>query len=104
MERCREPVRAAANFERYERNRGRSGGLFAGETRGEENHADELLNVDNLTLRLERTVPRIMQQRAGQRVPPMPVDFPMHNYNLSDALIEALGDLSYPPAVDELFK
>jgi len=74
------------------------------DTRGEENHADELLNVDNLTLRLERTVTRIMQQRAGQRVPPMPLDFPTHNYNLADALIEALGDLAYPPAVDELLK
>ena len=60
--------------------------------------------MDNLTLRLERTVTRIMQQRAGQRVPPMPLDFPTHNYNLADALIEALGDLAYPPAVDELFK
>ena len=74
------------------------------DTRGEENHADELLNVDNLTLRLERTVTRIMQQRAGMRVPPMPLEFPKHNYNLADQLIQALGDLGHTACVDELFK
>ncbi|PWU11450.1 MAG: hypothetical protein C5B50_23330 [Verrucomicrobia bacterium] len=74
------------------------------DTRGEENHADPLLDVDNLTGRLEMTVTRIMQRRAGMRVPPMQVNFPTHNYNLADALIEALGVLGYGPATDELFK
>ncbi len=30
--------------------------------------------------------------------------FPAHNFNLADALIEALGELQYAPAADELFK
>lgn len=72
--------------------------------RGEENHAGELLNVDNLTLRLESTVTSIMKRNAGLRLPPMPIELPNHNYNLADALLEALADLGYTPAVDELFK
>jgi HEAT repeat protein len=72
--------------------------------RGEANHADKLLDVDNLTLRLSRTVTVIMQKMAGRRIPPRPFDFPMHNYNLADALIEALADLDYKPATEELFK
>jgi hypothetical protein len=41
---------------------------------------------------------------ATLRLPPRPINFPTHNYNLTDALIEALGDLRYAPAADELFK
>lgn len=74
------------------------------DTQGEEHHADELLNVDHLTLRLKIGVTPAMQRRAALRVPPQPIDFPMHNYNLADALIEALGELGAAAAAEELFK
>ena len=61
-------------------------------------------NVDRLTLQLQRTVTSIMKRNASLRFPPMPIDFPKHNYNLADALIEALAEMGYTPAVDELFK
>jgi HEAT repeat protein len=41
---------------------------------------------------------------SAMRLPPRPFNFPTHNYDLTTALIEALGDLGYTPAADELFK
>jgi hypothetical protein len=40
----------------------------------------------------------------SKRLPPRPFDFPNHGFNLTGALIDALGDLEYAPAADELFK
>jgi HEAT repeat protein len=77
--------------------------IFQG-TRGEENHADRILDVDGLAWRVAATVPVTVQKWATMRLPPRPFDMPMHNYNLADALIEALGNLGYAPAADELFK
>lgn len=65
--------------------------------------ASELLNVDRLALRLETPVTSIMKQNTSLRLPPKPIELPNHNYNLADALLEALADLGYMPAVDELF-
>jgi HEAT repeat protein len=74
--------------------------------RGEENHADPILNVDNLAGQFERTVPTTVREMATMRLPPMlhHWHFPAHNYDLADALIGALGDLGYAAAADELFK
>lgn len=72
--------------------------------RGDQNGPGPLLNMDNSTLRMGDTVPEIMQRRFGLRTPPLRFDMPTHNYCLADGLIEALGDLGYAPAVDELMK
>jgi hypothetical protein len=74
------------------------------DTRGEENHADKILDVDNLSMRVGTSVPATVRKRAAMRLPPQPFTFPTHDYNLADALIEALGDLGYAPVADELFK
>jgi HEAT repeat protein len=73
-----------------------------GGVRGEE-EAIGLLDEDNLALKIDTTVTEIMQKRATLRTPPLLIDVPTHNYNLADAIIEALGDLGYLPAADELF-
>jgi len=74
--------------------------------RGEENHATGVLDEDHLTSRVEMNVTPIMLRRKTMRVPPMPlrINMPLHNYNIADELIDALGQLQYPPAADELFK
>lgn len=41
---------------------------------------------------------------AGRRLPPQPFELPFHDFTVVEALIEALADLHYRPAVDELFK
>jgi len=71
--------------------------------RGEENHAKGILDEDNLTLKIDMTITEIMQKRATLRTPPLPIDVPSHNYNIADAIIEALGDLGDLPAADQLF-
>jgi hypothetical protein len=38
------------------------------------------------------------------RLPPTPFGFPTHDFSLIDGLIEALGELGYGPAEEELFK
>ena len=40
----------------------------------------------------------------SRRLPPPPFELPIHPFNLVDALIDALGDLSYTPATEELFR
>src|SRR5258708_4614741 len=55
-------------------------------------------------MRNEMTVPSTMRNRAAMRLPPQLFNFPAHNYDLANALIEALGDLGYAPAADDLFK
>ena len=74
--------------------------------KGEENHADQILNVENLAWRVDRTVPPAVRNMAAIRSPPRPsfLYFPAHNYNLADALIDALGELGYTAAADDLFK
>lgn len=74
--------------------------------RGEENHATGVLDEDRLTMRIEMNVTPIMLKRKTMRVPPMPLpmDMSLHNYNIADELIDALGDLQYTPAMDDLFK
>ena len=67
-------------------------------------HTDELLDVDNLRSRLERTAPPPLPGPASQRRRFQPFDRPTHNFNLADALIEALGALAGAEATEELFK
>ena len=76
------------------------------EFRGDENHAIHVLDSDNMGLRLYviAEVTANVRKRAGMRLPPRPFDLPIRNYDLAYALIEALGDLRYAPATDELFK
>ena len=74
--------------------------------RGEENHAVNVLDPDNMEVRLfvNAEVTANVKRMAAMRLPPRPFNLPTHNYCLSEALIEALGDLQYVPAEDELFK
>jgi len=76
------------------------------EFQGDENHAVHVLDTDNMGLRLyvNAEVTENVHKRAAMRLPPRPFDPPIHNYDLAYALIEALGDLRYAPATDELFK
>jgi HEAT repeat protein len=73
---------------------------------GEENHATGVLDNDHLSYRIEMTVTPTMLRRKTMRVPPMPLpmDMSLHNYNIADELIDALGDFAYSPATDELIK
>jgi HEAT repeat protein len=65
-----------------------------------------LLDSDGLGIRLRlglepsANAPRM----SAMRLPPRPFNLPTHNYDLATALIEALGDLGYLPASNELFK
>jgi HEAT repeat protein len=77
---------------------------IARDMRGGENQAKKILDPDRLELRFGIRVPARAKQMASRRLPPRPISFPTHDYNLADALIEALGDLGYTPAADELFK
>jgi len=65
---------------------------------------DNVLDVDNLRFRIRLGPLAGIRGRENLRLPPRPLEFPMHHYNLADALIEALGDLKYAPAADDLFK
>ena len=71
---------------------------------GQTQPSSSFLDVDGLEWRIERGVTRIMQQRANFRGPPLPIEMAMHNYCLADELIEALGELKYEPAIEELMK
>jgi HEAT repeat protein len=74
--------------------------------RGEGNHAVKVLDPDNLGWRLHISadVTANVRSMAARRLPPMPFNRPDVNYDLTTALIGALGDLGYSPAADELFK
>jgi HEAT repeat protein len=63
-----------------------------------------VLDPDNLSLRLSIRAPERTKQMAARRLPPQPFDLPFHEFTLVDALIEALADLDFTPAVDEFFK
>ena len=65
-----------------------------------------LLDSERLELRIQpgRDVGANAERMAAMRLPPRPFNLPTHKYDLATALIEALGDLRYTPAVDELFK
>jgi hypothetical protein len=75
------------------------------EFRGEENHLS-VLDPERLEGRLyvNPEVAANFKRMAAMRLPPRPFNFPTDNYSLPDALIEALGELEYAPATDELFK
>ena len=57
-----------------------------------------------LDIRTGREVNANAKRMAAKRLPPRPFNLPTHNFDLTTALIEALGDLGYTPATDELFK
>jgi HEAT repeat protein len=64
----------------------------------------QLLDEDNLAFHVSMSVPEGVKQRAEMRFPPMPFDMPDHNFDIVDALVEALGNLNYGPAADDLFR
>ena len=66
--------------------------------------AYQILDPDRLEMRFGIRVPDRAKQMASLRLPPRPFMFPTHDYTLADALIEALGDLGYIPAANELFR
>jgi len=69
------------------------------------NQAVNVLDPDNQELHLfvSAEVTANMKRMAATRQPPRSFNLPDHNYNLTVALIEALGELRYLPAEDELF-
>jgi hypothetical protein len=64
----------------------------------------DLLDPDHLEMRIGMRVPERAKEMAKRRFPPQPFALPMRDYTLVDALIEALGDLGYVAAADDLFK
>jgi hypothetical protein len=64
----------------------------------------QLLDPDHLEMTVGLRVPEQAKKRASMRLPPQPFHFLTHDYTLVDALIEALGDLGYAPAVNALFE
>ena len=60
-----------------------------------EGNIQSILDVDAEAMEIEMQVRKMVQRSHG---------LPMHNYNLADALISALGEMKYTPAVDELLK
>lgn len=66
---------------------------------------ERILDPDGFGLRLSVSaeVSANAQRRAAMRLPPMPFRLPMHSYDLAIALMEALADLHYTPAAEELF-
>jgi HEAT repeat protein len=76
------------------------------EFRGEENQAVRVLDPDNLEFSLDVSaeVTANLKRQAALHRPPRPVQVRMPNYDLPRALIQALRDLAYAPAADELFK
>lgn len=79
---------------------------ISSEFMGEENHAVSVLDPDHVEMHLyvSAEVTANMKRQAAMRLPPRPFRLPLANYDLSQALIEALGDLKYDPVADELFK
>ncbi|MGD0017599.1 MAG: DUF3160 domain-containing protein, partial [Verrucomicrobiia bacterium] len=65
-----------------------------------------LLDSEHLELHLQigRDMSANAKRMAAMRLPPRPFNLPTHNYDLTIALVEALGDLGYAQAADELFK
>jgi HEAT repeat protein len=67
-------------------------------------HAAALLDPDGLTMRLELDWATHDRQLSSRRMPPLGVELPSHDFNPAKTLIEALADLGYTPAVNELFQ
>lgn len=65
---------------------------------------DGILDVARLCFRIGFNLPQPAKSGENLRLPPQMVSIQKPHYNLADALIEALGDLRYTPAADELFK
>lgn len=65
-----------------------------------------ILDPDDLGFRMRTSVEAMANAKrmAAMRLPPRAFVIPTHAYGLTDALIEALADLGYTPAVNELFK
>jgi HEAT repeat protein len=84
----------------------RQGLAIRKDIRGEENHAVPVLDPERLQMRIYvgGQVFANARRRAGMRIPPQPFTLPIHHYDMTTALIEALGDLGYGGAEDELFK
>lgn len=74
------------------------------EIRGEEIQTDPILDVDRMAMQIGYRVPPGVKQRAGLRLPPSPLRPSLTGYDMVSALIEALRDLNYTPAVDQMFK
>ncbi len=74
--------------------------------RGDENNALSVLDPDRLETRMyvDAHVNANIKRRAAMRLPPMPSALPLSGYDLATGLIEAIGNLNYTPATDELFK
>jgi hypothetical protein len=74
--------------------------------RGEENHAVRVLDPDWLETRMyiRTDAADSDNRRVPLRLPPRPVNIPGHNYDLTGALIESLGNLKYTGAVDALME
>ena len=74
--------------------------------RGEENHAVRVLDPDWLETRMyiRTDAADADNRRMPLRLPPRPVNIPGHNYDLTRALIESLGNLKYTGAVDALME
>lgn len=66
-------------------------------------HATALFDPDGLTMNLELDRATHGRRFSTMRMPPMGVGLPSHDFSPAKALIEALGNLAYTPAVDELF-
>ena len=79
---------------------------IAGDIREEQHTRAKLLDPDNFERRLhvDAKVVANMRRMASMRVRPEMFNISIHGYDLTTALIEALGDLGYIPATDELFK
>ncbi len=71
---------------------GYSGGLYS------------VLDSEDLGMRLRIRVPDAARQLAGRRLPPRSFEPSVHDFAFVDALIDALADLQYTPAVEPLFK
>ncbi len=107
LEACLQPPRLSLEVQRQqaqaishdrERNYRPVGGTHPG--------LGDLLDSEHLELHIQlgRDVGANAGRMAAMRLPPRPFNLPTHTYDLATALIEALGDLRYAPAVDELFK
>lgn len=78
--------------------------------RGDENEAVRVLDPDNQAIRLDIESAEVLAnfKRSAafmkNRFPPEFLSRRIHNYDLATALIEALGDLRYQPAANELSK
>ena len=64
----------------------------------------KLLDPDDLEMLIYHRAPGGLKKQASMRLPPSTIPFPTHDYSLVDALLQALGDLRFGAAADELFK